>query len=210
MWFDFFLWALGGIQMALTEDQHLHYSCWFQAEAQRTIFLWSVGCSGNSAQNGCFIWKKQPSVLPPLGSLRNASSNDKCGEEQLSSFILFLVSYSCCYDTWALISQIHASDHNKWICNQGNFLLTGPDADGWRWVQIAGISKFWESLCTIASEWSGYCKWEARTQFYQLIVHFGNHLTLEDLDFPFFKQVFLTSLKDNPDYFVFLLGYWVL
>lgn len=70
----------------------------------------------------------------------------------------------------ALISQIHASDHNKWICNQSDFLSTGPDADGRRWMQITGISKFWENLCSIASEWSGYCKWEARTHFYQLIV----------------------------------------
>lgn len=133
--------------------------------------------------------------------LRNAASSNfwlqgsgivKYGDEQRPSIILCLLSCSYCSCTWALISQIHASAHSEWICNLSDFVLTGPDADGWRWVQIAGISKFWESLCIAASEWSGCCRWEARTHFYQLIVCFGNHLTLEDLNFPFFKPVFVT------------------
>ena len=83
---------------------------------------------------------------------------------------------------WPFTNPWRSSGERNCWRSSGHF---GPHADCWRWVLITGISKFWDSLCN-------HCLRVSRTHPCQLILCFGNQLTLGDLYFPFSKAVFLT------------------
>lgn len=58
----------------------IHRKKWFQAETQRTIFLWSVGYSGNWAQNGCFHWEETTHKKKKKEEERNETLILQCDE----------------------------------------------------------------------------------------------------------------------------------
>lgn len=179
MWFSFFLWALGGVPWPWLKTSSCTIAVCFKQRPKGLSSCDLLAVLEPQQRMAVSLEETTHSTPSHWEGLRNATCHGhwlqgseivQYGEEQPLSYYISAVMI--------LISHIRVSDHNEWICNQSDFLLTGPDADGWRWVQITGGSKFWESLCTTASERSGYYKWEARTLFfYQLMICLGNHLS---------------------------------